>query len=172
MGFFFQIERKRCDTSEDAYCWVWLQVPSIKARIWSWRSKSKKQCKSTSAIALSNCIIWRCIVLCTYVYIFREFQLDYTGPQPKDSLSGVESLWALGWLHVYSGRLGVIVVNLCFFTMKIIKIVKVFPFSFWKIMIYFFFTSNPWHNVAKWPPSNSTPWTLILPSTFSKMAIV
>ena len=92
-GFFFQIERKRCDTSEDAYCWVWLQVPSIKARIWSWRSKSKKQCKSTTAIALSNCIIWRCIVLCTYVYIFREFQLDYTGPQPKDSLSGVESLW-------------------------------------------------------------------------------
>ena len=90
---FFQIERKRCDTSEDAYCWVWLQVPSIKARIWSWRSKSKKQCKSTTAIALSNCIIWRCIVLCTYVYIFREFQLDYTGPQPKDSLSGVESLW-------------------------------------------------------------------------------
>ena len=33
----------------------------------------------------------------------------------KVSLLGVDSLWA--WLHVYSGRLGVIVVDLCYFAL-------------------------------------------------------
>ena len=52
------------------------------------------------------------------------------------------------------------------FTRKMIKSVKVFPFSFWKIITkIFFFTSsnsNPRHIHAKWPPSDLTPWTLTL----------
>ena len=55
------------------------------------------------------------------------------------SVQGVESL-----LQVYTGRLGVIVVDLCYFalftlfTIKMIKSVQVFPFSFWKIITMFF----------------------------------
>jgi hypothetical protein len=51
------------------------------------------------------------------------------------------------------------------FTVKMIESVKVFPFSFWKIITIFFFTSwisNPRHKHAKWPPSDLTPWTLTL----------
>ena len=49
-------------------------------------------------------------------------------------------------------------------TTKMIKSVKVFPFSFWKIIrIFFFFIKfKPQHKHAKWPPSDSTPWTLTL----------
>ena len=41
-----------------------------------------------------------------------------------------------------------------------IKSVKVFPFSF-RTMVFFFPSkkSNSWHNVAKWLPSDTTPWT-------------
>ena len=44
----------------------------------------------------------------------------------------------MGWLQIYSGRLGVKFVVFCsfwrLFTIKMIKSVKVFPFSFWKII--------------------------------------
>ena len=41
------------------------------------------------------------------------------------------------------------------FTIKMIKSVKVFPFSFWKrITIFFYFIK------FKWLPSDLTPWTL------------
>ena len=57
----------------------------------------------------------------------------------------------MGWLHFYSGRLGVIVVDLCYFalfwrlfTIKMIKSVEVFPFSFWKMITFFYFIKiNP-----------------------------
>ena len=42
------------------------------------------------------------------------------------------------------------------FTIKMIESIKVFPFSFWKIITEFFFftswNSNPRHKHAKWPP--------------------
>ena len=43
-----------------------------------------------------------------------------------------------------------------------IKSVKSFPFSFWKIISIFFFyfiKFKPWHKHAKWPPSDLTQWT-------------
>ena len=54
-----------------------------------------------------------------------------------------------------------------------IKSVKVFPFSFWKIITKNFFTSfsNPWHKHAKWPPSDLTPWTLTLDKSVGGPAI-
>ena len=51
------------------------------------------------------------------------------------------------------------------FTIKMIKSVKVFPFSFEKYKNIFIFTSeksNLQHKHAKWPPSDLTPWTLTL----------
>ena len=53
------------------------------------------------------------------------------------------------------------------FTIKMIKSVKVFPFSFWKIItIFFYFIKfKPRHKHAKWPPSDLTPWTLTLNAT-------
>ena len=50
------------------------------------------------------------------------------------------------------------------FTIKMITNVKVFPFSFWKIITFFFTSqkSNPRHKHAKWPTSDLTPWTLTL----------
>ena len=76
----------------------------------------------------------------------------------------------MGGLQIHSVRLGVIVVDLFYFalfwrlfTIKMIKRVKVFPSSFWKIAI--FFTSwnlNPRHKHAKLPLSDLTPWALTL----------
>ena len=40
-----------------------------------------------------------------------------------------------------------------------IKSVKVFPFSFLKIITI---NANPLHKYAKWPPSDLTSWTLTL----------
>ena len=73
----------------------------------------------------------------------------------------------MGWLQIYSGRFGVIVVDLCYFwglfTLKMIESVKVFPFTLWKIIIFFYFIEfKPRHKHAKWPPSDLTPWTLTL----------
>ena len=52
------------------------------------------------------------------------------------------------------------------FTIKMVKSVKAFPFSFWKTTIFFFcFTSHkstPRHYHAKLPPSDLTPWILTL----------
>ena len=59
------------------------------------------------------------------------------------------------------------------FTVKMIKSVKVFPFSFWKIT--FFFTSensNPQHKHAKWLPSDLNPWTLTLMYSLIFMILV
>ena len=51
------------------------------------------------------------------------------------------------------------------FTIKMMKSVKVFPFSFWKLIIFLFYLIKikPRHKHAKWQPSNLTPWTLTLP---------
>ena len=55
----------------------------------------------------------------------------------------VRSCSTLGLLHIYSGRLEVIVANVCYvwrlFTvrMRMIKSVKVFAFSFWKLIMIF-----------------------------------
>ena len=50
------------------------------------------------------------------------------------------------------------------FTTKMTKSVKVFPFSFWKIITFFFYfiKFKPRHKYAKWPPSDLTPCTLTL----------
>ena len=56
------------------------------------------------------------------------------------------------------------------FTIKMIKSVKVFPFSFLKITTTFFFyfrKFKPQHKHAKWPPSDFTPWTLTLGFTLT-----
>ena len=50
------------------------------------------------------------------------------------------------------------------FTIRMIKSVNVFAFSFWKLIMQKFASnkSTSWHNVTKRPSSVTTPWTLTL----------
>ena len=72
---------------------------------------------------------------------------------------------------VLTGTNSAFVVDLCYFSLledfspiKLIKSVKVFPFSFLKILICFLLHKNQTfpHKHAKWPPSDLAPWTLTL----------
>ena len=75
--------------------------------------------------------------------MWEELPCTRTSLTTKVSLLGVD-WFTLGWLHVYSGRLdhsSRFVLFFSFwrlFTIKMVKSVKVFPISFWKIIIFFF----------------------------------
>ena len=82
----------------------------------------------------------------------------------------------MGWLHIYSGRLGVIVAALCYFaffwrlfTIKMIKSVKVFPFL--KDNIFFSLHKNQTTGIMlQNPPSDTTPRTLTLGKSLVRVA--
>ena len=83
----------------------------------------------------------------------------------KVSLLGVDSLWddctliRADWGLIVCSRLVVFCSFWRLFTIKMIKSVNAFPFSFWKIILHKFQTPS---KHAKWPPSDLTPWTLTL----------
>merc|ERR1712051_779346 len=92
--------------------------------------------------------------------------------EARVSVQGVESL-----LKIYSGRLGVIVVDLCYFALfedfsqkndKKCKSISIFSLkndnNFFYFLLHKIQTPGR-HKHAKWPPSDLTPWALTLGST-------
>ena len=85
----------------------------------------------------------------------------------KVSLLGVDALWGDStFIQQIGGHSGRFSYEAPFedFIIRMIKSVKINAFSFWKLLLKSFASSKSISqpNVAKWPPSATTPWTLTL----------